>query len=95
MDPESHVKTAFFKEPKTFGPERDRTADLLLAKQALSQLSYGPDNRPAPTQVQLLKDQDCKTMGPGGFEPPTPRLSSVCSTPELRAQQRSSIGIGV
>ena len=24
------------------GPERDRTADLLLAKQALSQLSYRP-----------------------------------------------------
>ena len=26
------------------GPERDRTADLLLAKQALSQLSYGPSH---------------------------------------------------
>ncbi len=25
------------------GPKRDRTADLLLARQALSQLSYGPD----------------------------------------------------
>ena len=27
------------------GPERDRTADLLLAKQALSQLSYRPSKR--------------------------------------------------
>ena len=26
------------------GGERDRTDDLLLAKQALSQLSYTPDN---------------------------------------------------
>ena len=28
---------------KTGGGERDRTDDLLLAKQALSQLSYTPD----------------------------------------------------
>ena len=27
------------------GPERDRTADPLLAKQVLSQLSYRPANR--------------------------------------------------
>ena len=27
------------------GARRDRTDDLLLAKQALSQLSYGPDQR--------------------------------------------------
>ena len=27
----------------TGGANRDRTGDLLLAKQALSQLSYGPD----------------------------------------------------
>ena len=29
---------------KTGGANRDRTGDLLLAKQALSQLSYGPQN---------------------------------------------------
>jgi hypothetical protein len=28
-----------------YGASRDRTGDLLLAKQALSQLSYGPPNR--------------------------------------------------
>ncbi len=27
------------------GADRDRTGDLLLAKQALSQLSYGPEVR--------------------------------------------------
>ena len=45
------------------GGERDRTDDLLLAKQALSQLSYTPDS----------------VVGLDGFEPSTPRLSSVCS----------------
>src|SRR5688572_33333337 len=31
---------------KSHGANRDRTDDLLLAKQALSQLSYGPEGRP-------------------------------------------------
>ena len=35
------VWTAFRKQ-KSGGARRDRTDDLLLAKQALSQLSYGP-----------------------------------------------------
>ena len=48
------------------GASRDRTDDLKLAKLALSQLSYGP----------VLPE---RVVGPGGFEPPTPRLSSVCS----------------
>ena len=42
---------------------RDRTADLLRAKQALSQLSYGPDN----------------VVGLGRFELPTSPLSGVRS----------------
>ena len=45
------------------GGERDRTDDLMLAKHALSQLSYTPDS----------------VVGLDGFEPSTPRLSSVCS----------------
>jgi hypothetical protein len=52
------------------GANRDRTGDLLLAKQALSQLSYGPCFG-ALALSQLV--------GLGGLEPPTPRLSSVCS----------------
>ena len=31
--------------PRAGGAGRNRTDDLLLAKQALSQLSYGPDSR--------------------------------------------------
>ena len=47
------------------GGERDRTDDLLLARQALSQLSYTP-------KIYLV--------GQGGPEPPTSRLSVVCSS---------------
>jgi hypothetical protein len=46
------------------GGERDRTDDLLLAKQALSQLSYTPDKN---------------LVGLDGFEPSTPALSRRCS----------------
>jgi hypothetical protein len=53
------------------GAERDRTADPLLAKQVLSQLSYSPnrsDHLPDPRMV-----------GPGRLELPTSRLSGVRS----------------
>ena len=46
------------------GASRDRTGDLLLAKQALSQLSYGP----------LVR-----VVGLGGVAPPTSPLSGVRS----------------
>ena len=46
------------------GASRDRTGDLLLAKQALSQLSYGPH---------------CFMVGLGGVAPPTSPLSGVRS----------------
>ena len=42
------------------GDDRDRTGGLLLAKQALSQLSYIP----------------LKLVGPSGFEPETSALSA-------------------
>ena len=43
------------------GARRDRTDDLLLAKQALSQLSYGPARREGPA---FPKDRE-KDGGPG------------------------------
>ena len=52
------------------GARRDRTDDLLLAKQALSQLSYGPKSE-GPKQRMLV--------GLGRFELPTSRLSSARS----------------
>ena len=64
------------------GARRDRTADPLLAKQVLSQLSYGP-----------LKS--VIVVGLGGFEPPTSPLSGVRSShlsyrPEVGLLLRSS-----
>ncbi len=38
--------------PFTSGANRDRTGDLLLAKQALSQLSYGPARTAAPSGLR-------------------------------------------
>ena len=58
-----------FRQSRDWWSQRDRTDDLLLAKQALSQLSYGP----------AIGDCQKLVVGLGGFEPPTPRLSSVCS----------------
>ena len=54
------------------GARRNRTDDLLLAKQALSQLSYGPGSREASTRERKL-------VGLGRFELPTSRLSSARS----------------
>ena len=61
----AHNRITFIKQSSSnlFGASRDRTDDPLLAKQMLSQLSYGP----------------FLPLGLGGLEPPTPRLSSVCS----------------
>ena len=44
------------------GANRDRTGDLLLAKQALSQLSYGP-------WVRTTDPHFLKVGGPVGFGP--------------------------
>ena len=56
---------------KDGGAERDRTADPLLAKQVLSQLSYSPlDDR---------LDRRDKMVGLGRFELPTSPLSGVRS----------------
>ena len=69
---------SFSRGQRTGGAERDRTDDLLLAKQALSQLSYGPNHwsiiaqsGPEPALSNLV--------GQGRFELPTSRLSSARS----------------
>jgi hypothetical protein len=57
------------------GDNRIRTGDPLLAKQVLYQLSYVPS--------MIIGTNACRhqhlMVGQGGLEPPTPRLSSVCS----------------
>ena len=70
------------------GDNRDRTDDPLLAKQVLSQLSYAPKldltchnriTRSPPAGLKHHRSRKIALVGQGGFEPPTPRLSSVCS----------------
>ena len=61
-------------EAKIGGGKRGRTDDLLLAKQALYQLSYAP-----PKQSIQMGPTTSKLVGLGGLEPPTSRLSGVCS----------------
>ncbi len=70
-----------------------RTDDPLLAKQVLYQLSYIPNLLRAviilPPKTQCPDDEaqsaqselghPKQMVGQGGLEPPTPRLSSVCS----------------
>ena len=72
-----HIKTR--REVKYGGARRDRTDDLLLAKQALSQLSYGPESRPPETGETNWLGTRVHMVGRGGLEPPTSRLSGVRS----------------
>src|SRR3981081_1691022 len=69
------------------GARRDRTDDLLLAKQALSQLSYGPagaqrsdDGRQKSALASSVVAMLCVLLvGLGRFELPASRLSSARS----------------
>ena len=75
------------------GANRDRTGDLLLAKQALSQLSYGP----AEHGTNSIRG-GARLVGLDGFEPSTPALSRRCSNqlsyrPFRLAIQRQPIGV--
>src|ERR1039457_3684100 len=57
------------------GASRDRTGDLLVANQTLSQLSYGPLRPLSLLTHRLAAD----LVGLGGVEPPTSPLSGVRS----------------
>lgn len=58
------------------GASRDRTDDLMLAKQPLSQLSYGPNLRSRRSSVI---EANPKMVGLGRLERPTSPLSGVRS----------------
>ena len=89
LTPQSGVASA----NKDGGARRDRTDDLMLAKHALSQLSYGPkldddalraggasrECGAEPLRGTQAKPATQKVVGLGGFEPPTSRLSGVRS----------------
>jgi hypothetical protein len=66
------------------GARRDRTDDLMLAKHALYQLSYGPITKPFSESCLSFdqirpRDPQGSVVGPGRLELPTSRLSGVCS----------------
>ncbi len=62
------------------GARRDRTDDLLLAKQALSQLSYGPGiSARTQASIRSLHQTHMALVGLGRLELPTSRLSGVRS----------------
>ena len=70
------------------GGERNRTDDLLLAKQALSQLSYTPVSN--ALDVKSLADIGSEMVGLGRLELPTSRLSGVRSNQaELQAHTKT------
>ena len=92
------------------GARRDRTDDLLLAKQALSQLSYGPvrgqrsDDRGqkcvrSASVICHLTSVIRKLVGLGRFELPTSRLSSARSNqlsykPTIRIRRPAALDGG-
>ena len=55
----SKLKSARFQTLRIGGGERDRTDDLLLAKQALSQLSYTPVPRARSKRQDFLLLSSC------------------------------------
>ena len=61
------------------GARRDRTDDILLAKQALSQLSYGPTSFCKELVYRAEAAKQRRLVGPGRLELPTSRLSGVRS----------------
>jgi hypothetical protein len=83
-----HRRSSFVILPRSpGGGGRDRTDDLMLAKHALSQLSYAPlqrtevRNQKRPTQKTfwLPASDFCLLVGQGRLELPTSRLSSARS----------------
>ena len=88
LDPENTPPRATIRPPISVvcppigGARRDRTDDLMLAKHALSQLSYGPvRGQRTENGYRSLYSALCppNLVGLGGLEPPTSRLSSARS----------------
>ena len=67
------------KPAKAGGARRDRTDDLMLAKHALSQLSYGPVPEDECFTLNERRMRSIKVVGLGRLELPTSRLSSARS----------------
>jgi hypothetical protein len=85
------------------GADRDRTGDLLLAKQALSQLSYGPvrNARPEGAGVSYARRSPEGEGGPqalrpppSGYSPPSLKLRRTLGFSRLAGGSPSETGGG-
>ncbi len=79
--PNLEDRASFTLRAKDGGGERDRTDGLLVANQALSQLSYTPARQPTSPAARVSVDlarPEC-VVGLGRLELPTSRLSGVRS----------------
>ena len=76
--PEGRTRTCVSSLRSDGGARRDRTDDLMLAKHALYQLSYGPIGA-LRRAVGDLSQPFAGLVGPGRLELPTLRLSGVRS----------------
>lgn len=72
------------------GARRDRTDDLMLAKHALSQLSYGPVTRRRMPRGK--EERSMRLVGLGRLELPTSRLSSARSNQLSYKPQHKRLG---
>ena len=68
-------------DQETGGANRDRTDDLMLAKHALSQLSYGPgyEHVASPLACRAVAAKRRRLVEPIGIEPTTSCLQSTRS----------------
>ena len=71
--------TSSISDQPSGGARRDRTDDLMLAKHALSQLSYGPVPEDECLKLVERHMRSIKVVGLGRLELPTSRLSSARS----------------
>ena len=99
-DPLSKTLNSTPQQRQFGGAERDRTADPLLAKQVLSQLSYSPVKLRVSTERVQNPRRPINMVGPGRLELPTSRLSGVRSNhlsygPSPRLNRASPVPAGV
>ena len=80
--PAERRRAPFALRAKDGGGERDRTDGLLVANQALSQLSYTPERQPTSPRPggRSTPARPNRVVGLGRLELPTSRLSGVRSS---------------
>ena len=98
--PEHRCRSGHLLRKARGGGERDRTDDLLLAKQALSQLSYTPGTsaqaivRTAPAVAQATAEAAAAAQTPAPRRVPLPRCESTAGAATTLRRWRKVVGQG-